>query len=674
MATDVVGYLNSKGLPLKRAGGWEMHAPCPICGEDPAKRGRFYINVDPEAEIPGLYFCHRCEAKGSLVSLKRFYGDPVREDEAPSEDRHAILEAATRYYQAQLSEHPDVVSYLQGPQRRLSDKTIEKARLGYAPMDIEYDLATGVQSIRVGKQLYAHLRSLGFSTQNILATGLCREGKTEIYDSLAGMIAIPYLVAGSVVALRGRAWPFSDGDWAAWGGPRYKAPDMKYKTCFGTKSRLYNSDSAWNVEELVITEGEFDALIVEQELGYKAVAAPGAQAWQDAWDGYISPLKRVWLVFDRDEGGEKGAKKIVERFGAKVRRIHLSDEGVKCDPTQWIEDGNTVDDFEDLKRRAAGGMLVTVDDAIAEFGEIQNTPGIKFNFELLDMMLEPGLQPAQLALFLAKTGTGKTVLMLNLMHRIRMLPGQENLKILFFTLEQTRGEWWDRARRLHRFYNLESNEAEAADWWRDSISLVDANRVTHDQLRASIDDFDYVHGRLPDLVVVDYLGYYARSFKGEPYVRVSDAVMSLKEIAKETRIPILAPHQVSRSAKDGEEFGSDAARESGVVEETADFLFAVWSPDNSLMRNEEEKTGRVNMRIAKSRHGGKGMKLEMQWGPCSLVMVPQGDPMAGRARSEFNWRQQYKDNWEKAVYRHLTGFEGHLEKVPPIVEANEMEF
>lgn len=50
----------------------------------------------------------------------------------------------------------------------------------------------------------------------------------------------------------------------------------------------------------------------------------------------------------------------------------------------------------------------------------------------------------------------------------------------------------------------------------------------------------------------------------------------------------------------------------------------------------------------------------MQWAPLSLAMVPEGDPLGIQARREFSWRQEYADNWEKALYRHVTGFNGHI--------------
>jgi replicative DNA helicase len=991
---DVAGYLQAKGYNLKPAGGSEFHLACFFHGEDSGDRGRLYVNCDPGAEILGLFECKVCGERGALPTLMRWHGDevPWKKDDPDenSEARLEILRVAAAFYHEALGDNEDVFAYLRSEERMLTSDTIMRHQIGYAADEIDQDLGNDTITKRPSRALYRHLRDLGFTTKDILDTGLITKNRDDrIIDSLSGMITIPYRVAGNVVQIRGRAWPYSKED---------KKP--KYKTCGGNTSRLFNTDAVWENTELVVTEGEFDAMVIEQ-LGFPAVGVPGAKGWQDAWDGYVKDLRRIWLVFDRDAAGEQGAQKISARFPGKIRRIYLSPEGFKVDPTQWVANGNGRDEFEYLIDEAKkAGLLVTVDQAIEEHGQYQGVPGIQFGVELLDLAINPGLQAGQLAIVLAKTGTGKaqrvdqpvatpngwvkigdlrlgdrvfgsdgkpttvtgvypqglrsmwevrfsdgasaicdgdhlwtyrtnnerdftrtdtlhdimalrtkvfvpvaapveyphadlpidpytlgvllgdgcfsmssmsvsgvdqeifdrlelqgsrlvptgcgcdyrisgrqgvlnpikeairslgllhvgshvrfvpepyryasveqrmallrglmdtdgtidkngscefstsspemaehvaelvrslggvtgwngqgirikrtthrdayritvrtpfcpfsisrkaqrwkpplsitrsirevvpadagqavcisvaapdqlyltsgyvvthnTIFLLNMMQRMLMVPGQENLKFLFLSLEQTRGEWWERARRIHRFYNLDSDDSGAADFWRDQIMIVDKNRLTPEQIRQAIDDFDYRMGQPPDVIALDYIGYFAQSFKGERYERTSDAVMGLKEIAKDTRCRMVAPHQVSRMAKDGEEFGTDAARDSGAIEETSDFLFNIWSPDNTLARAEEEKQGIVSQRIAKSRNGSRGLKIDYRWGPLSLVMVPTTDPLARFAQDEMLYNGPgYRDDWPTAVWRHQTGIKGATQRPGMTYAQTEEEF
>jgi 5S rRNA maturation endonuclease (ribonuclease M5) len=648
MSTDVRGYLLGKGLNLKTASGYEVHIPCMFHGEDSGSRGRLYVNTDPDAEIAGLFQCKVCDARGALPSIKKFFGDAADEADEVAEMRLDILMDAARFYHERLGEQPDVFAYLKGPKRLLTTETIINRMIGYAPDPYE----ESEDFVMKAESIAEYLTGQGYDPEDIVKTGLCYRSKksNRLIDSLRGMITIPYFVAGSCVSIRGRAWPNEEGG--------------KYKTLSGHAARLYNSAILWEPhKEVAVCEGEFDAMVLEQ-LGIAAVAAPGTQSWKDAWDSYFDEVRRVWVVFDNDEAGEKGADKVLSHLGSKGRRVRFDEPGRKCDATNWVARGNDAESFAKLCSNVRGGLLCTVQDAFEEHELLQSMPGIAFNCETLDTKIAPGLQPTQVMVVLARTGVGKTLFLLNAMQRILMVPGQEELRFLFFSLEQTRGEWWERARRIYRFYNLDSTDAEALDFWRDRLMIVDANRVSPDQFKQAIDDFDYSMGAPPNCVLVDYLGYWAQSFGGERYQRTSDAIMEIKGLAKSLRLPFIVPHQVNRVAGEGQRLDASAGRDSGVVEETADFLFTLWSEDNNLSRTEEEKTGLINMQIAKSRHGNKGQTINYHWAPLSLAMVPQYDPLAQRAKNEIGWAMQNRDSWPKAVYRHRTGYTGLLSDDP----------
>lgn len=647
MTVDVVGYLTGKGLELKRSDAHNVHTHCFFCSEDSTKRGRLYINVDPEADIPGLFKCFLCDEHGSFVSIKKHFGDEIERVEEQGEELFQIFRVAAAFYHDQLVEdHSEAFAWLRGPDRNLSVETIVNARLGYA-----------------SGGLYRELRQHDFAVKDMLATGLIMEDRqtNRLTDSLHEMVTIPYFVAGNCVGIRGRAYPYDKN------GDR-----PKYKTCGGTKSRLFNSDATWQVDEIVICEGEFDALSMQQ-IGVPAVGVPGARNWQESWDGYVDHMRQLWIVFDPDKTGQEGAKKLKDRFGARVKEVRLDNEGRPVDVTDWLSAGHTENDFEVAKRDAmSGGLLITVDEALAEHESTQGQQGFQFGNEELDHWIKPGLLPTQVMVVLAKTGTGKTIFLLNTMHRMRLVKGQEDLKFLFVSLEQTRGEWFERARRIHRFYNLDSTDKGALDFWRNNLMLIDKNRLSEAELVSALDDYEYRIGSPPDVVFIDYLGYWAQSFKGERYQRTSDAVMTLKAIAKDRRLPIITPHQVSRLAKNGEEPDADAARDAGVIEETADFLFLLWTQDAQHGRSFEEKSGLVHMRIGKSRHGGRGVKMDFQFAPISLALIPchnTSDPrLLQQARDELRYEREYHDTWEQAVYRHVTGIEGHVEPRPGIQE------
>lgn len=635
---DVLAYLNSKQLVLKRAPGDEYHTSCWLCNEPEGKRGRLYVNTNPDADIPGLYHCKVCDSRGSLVSIQKHFGDATEKQEKEDTGyiRRAILATAARYYAEALDDNVVALRWLTG-ERGLSIETIESHQLGWADGG-----------------LFKHLRRGGYAVEDIAATGLTmvlrESGKTA--DFLQQRISIPYHVAGSVVMIRGRAF----GD---------DSQGSKYITPTGQKTRLFNTDSCWTADEIVVTEGEFDCLVAEQ-MGYAAVACPGANVWQDSWTSYFSDVRRAWIVFDREDRdtGAKGAAKVLDHLGAKARSVELPphDHGkAKNDITEYIVVcGHTRDDFDALLR-ANRGLIVTVAEAIAEHSSLQGQVGIRFGIRGLDLVVKPGLLKTQVMVLLASSGTGKTILLLNLFQRICTL--QPAAKVLFVSLEQTRGDWWERARRIYRFFTPGASDLDAQRFWAERLWIVDRNRITPEQLLTILEDFTVEVGSKPDLVAIDYLGYWAQSFRGERYERTSDAIMAIKEIAKDQRIAVLIPHQVNRSVLQGTEPSADAARDSGVVLETADFLLSLWSDDMLSGRPREERNGEYHLKILKSRHGGVGYQHKLWFAPLSLAMALAEEegttlvPGAARwARNEMEYQRAYADEtWEHAQTRHRAG-------------------
>jgi hypothetical protein len=632
---DVLGYLHRKGIQTKRASADEVHIPCMFCGEDDNKRGRLYVNINGGAEIPGLFFCHLCGAKGSLVSLQRHFGDATetQEREDTSYKRRNILQLAADFYHEALDDHPEVVRYLVN-ERGLTPETIARHKLGFAGGEVN--------------ALFRMLRQQGYASSDISATGLTtfhRETGKAV-DFLRNHITIPYQVAANVVMIRGRAFGATD-------------EGSKYVTGIGQKARLFNTDSVWDADEVMVTEGEFDCLVLEQQ-GYSAVAVPGANSWQEEWDAYFSGVRRIWVVFDRDANddiGGRAAEKVVSRLGPKARNVQLPEHenGKKNDVTEWFVNlEHTRHDFEQLVK-AARGVLVAVEDAIATHAVMASLRGMKFGIPQLDALISPGLLPSQIMVVNANTGSGKTLFLVNAFRWIA--EAQPEWKILFVSLEQTAWEWWERARRIHRFFEIGSDDMDAERFYHGRLLIDERNRVSPDQFLQVLDDFEMEMGAKPDVVAVDYLGYWARSFPGDRYERTSDAVMTMKEIAKSERLRLLTPNQVSRSAAHGTDPGLQSGRDSGVVEETSDFLLTLWRPDTTQGKPMEEQRGDLNMAIAKSRHGGAGWIGHFVFAPLSLAVVTDNSGRyAQMARDEYFYRTRFPDeSWEDCQVRHRLG-------------------
>jgi hypothetical protein len=586
---------------------------------------------------PGLFHCKLCDERGAWNKLRKHFGDPIitdKEEYAYDTVKPRVLKQAAMFCLENMFAHEEVYDYLRST-RGLTLETIEAHQIGYAD-----------------GALREFLLDDGFSVADLAKAGLVKGNGS---DALYNHITIPYFVSGNVVSIRGRLY---SGD-----GP-------KYLTLQGHKAFLYNSDTVWeHPPELVVCEGEFDALMVEQ-MGYAAVGVPGVSTWQENWNNYVDAemVHRLYICFDNDDKGIEGADKLAGKLDGRAKIITLpemrdDDDGTpNNDVSAWVTKfGGTQEEFAQMMRHSSGGMLISVREAYEEWLQIEGNPnlvGLKFGITKLDEAIKPGLLPGQVVMTLAKTGAGKTISMLNFFHRMKR--ENKDASFLFFSLEQTRNEWFERARRIHKFYEPSARNEDTIAFWEQNFMMVDKNRVTEEELMACVEQYKYEMGKLPDLISIDYLGYFAGGFKGkDKYEKTSAAIMAVKSIAKEIRRPIYTPHQVSRLNKAGEEPDINSARDSGVTEETADFVFALWAPDQRPGTEQSERTGDVSMKILKSRHGGVGTKIDMLFTPKTLTMIPENDPLHYKAKDEIRLAK-VGDDLETVVYRNLTGWDGTL--------------
>lgn len=584
-----------------------------FCDEDPSKAGRLYINVDEAGDKYGVWFCFLCNAKGNINTIREHYGDPKIQLDPITLESNPIFEIAARYYEERLLENPKAYKYL-NEERGLHDDTIRKARLGWADGG-----------------LCNHLIQKGFDAEDIKSTGLVNRFGEDFFHN---QITFPYLEYGIARSIRGKG--------------------IKKKTISlpGELPIPYGLDTILGEKTVCVAEGEIDTLTLQQ-LGFSTIGIPGALTFKKGWEEYLDEAKRVYTVLDQDKAGKAGAEKIAGIIGPKVRVVELPKKGI--DVNDWyMKYGKNADDFQYLMRQAKGGLLVSVEECYDKWTQLEGNPdveGLRFGIEEIDSVMDYGLIPGQIMTMIARTGNGKTIWTINLLHRMRML--NPEMKILFLSLEQTRNEWFERAHRIHNFYEPGATVIDTVNYWKNNMYIVDKNRVTQEQLVDSIDQFQYEMGVIPDLTVVDYLGYYARSFNGSEKEKVTDAIMGAKEIAKDFEMPMYFPHQANRTNTLGTRLHVDQAKDAATVEETSDIMLTLWRPDQHEEAGEEH-AGQVRQEIVKTRQGGGGTLIKYIYAPLTFAIVPASDPLYSRALAE----RQYAlagDTWREAVQRNLTG-------------------
>lgn len=127
---------------------------------------------------------------------------------------------------------------------------------------------------------------------------------------------------------RGITIPWFDGKGRLWKvNVRRPAVELRYRAVAGSvaKSALLGTDRLEGRSDCFVTEGEFDAILLRQEVGDRAdVLTLGSDSGRlaDRWLPALLPVKRFWIVTDADKAGERAASYWLGLVGERGRRIY----------------------------------------------------------------------------------------------------------------------------------------------------------------------------------------------------------------------------------------------------------------------------------------------------------------------------------------------------------------
>jgi replicative DNA helicase len=244
--------------------------------------------------------------------------------------------------------------------------------------------------------------------------------------------------------------------------------------------------------------------------------------------------------------------------------------------------------------------------------------GLPTGFKDLDNILS-GLQKSDLIILAARPSMGKTTLALDIARMSATLHGKS---VGIFSLEMSSQQLVDRmlsAESRVNAWNLRTGRLTADKEFsqlRDSLDKLSKAKIyIDDQPGNSIVRMKAISRRLKaekglDLIVVDYLQLMTTSKNYDSMVnQVTEISRSLKSLAKELDIPVLALSQLSRAveSRGGRPRLSDL-RDSGSIEQDADVVMFIHREDKG--KDESEKTNIAEILIEKHRNGPTG-KIEL---------------------------------------------------------------
>ena len=217
--------------------------------------------------------------------------------------------------------------------------------------------------------------------------------------------------------------------------------------------------------------------------------------------------------------------------------------------------------------------------------------GISCGFKDLDA-LTSGLQASDLILVAARPSMGKTAFTLNIAANVAL---KEKKTVAFFSLEMSKQQLVQRMLCSEGGIDsqkLKNADLSTEDWEKlvrtaDKVSAAplyidDTAGITVNELRSKARRLKAEHGL--DLIIIDYLQLMQGRSKGGSDNRqqeISDISRSLKAVARELNVPVIALSQLSRSVESRQikrPMLSDL-RESGSLEQDADIVMFLYRED-----------------------------------------------------------------------------------------------
>jgi replicative DNA helicase len=289
--------------------------------------------------------------------------------------------------------------------------------------------------------------------------------------------------------------------------------------------------------------------------------------------------------------------------GAKLEPVLDEAERAVFSASQGVIEGMTWDE-----------ALVHTTDRIEHHMQTNSTmDGLETGLHAIDA-LTGGLQPGWLTYIGARPGVGKTALSLQIATDI----AQRGHRVMVCSLEMSVEELARRAicRLASVSYSrVRHNQMTQKDWSSFMHAQTTLSGLPIDVFDAEVDTVPAVASRVrrlkPELVIIDYVQLMRHAKAKNRNEEIGLISRGLKLLARETRIPILAPVQLNRApeARENKRPNISDLRESGSLEQDADIVMLLSRPTS-----ENGQGTTTTLDLAKFRHGPSGTAT-LGWDP-----------------------------------------------------------
>ena len=397
--------------------------------------------------------------------------------------------------------------------------------------------------------------------------------------------------------------------------------------------------------ELVSTRSAVDIITVSDLMEKRG------ELEQIGGTAYISQLSDLPVI--RSNAAEYAA---IVRQKAMLRKLINSLDDVTRLSYEGEQEANNLVDIaikrlSDIRENPTGGGFETIYEilkrTLQEIVDIskgkKERSVVKTGFPLLDKAVG-GLRPGSLIIVAARPAMGKSAFVINIATNTAI---NYNTHVAFFSLEMSKAEIGNRilaSRSNVSTYALQSADIKENDWEQigKAMTLLTPAPFYIDD-RSGINTIEMMakcrqlkNENKLGLIIVDYLQLMNSAGNrggGNRQQEISEISRSLKIMAKELEVPVIALSQLSRGAEYREDRRPLLAdlRDSGAIEQDADMVMFIYRDkyyDNSAEKPEIEDAEII---LAKNRQGETKTVMVKWWARKTLFFEPDqpgqpGDP------------------------------------------------
>ena len=378
------------------------------------------------------------------------------------------------------------------------------------------------------------------------------------------------------------------------------------------------------MEELMRNQTPIDLITLDQALKAKGISdSVGGFAYLA--DLYNNTPNAINILAYAEIVREKAILRELIAVGNRIAENSYSPKGKDI---KMVLDEAEREVFAIAEKRSSStegpqNVLSVLESTIARIetlGKLENhngVTGVTTGFVELDKKTA-GLQPSDLIIVAARPSMGKTTFAMNLCENAAMASDKP---VLVFSLEMPAEQIMMRMiaslARVDQTKIRTGQNLEEAEWskiasvfgmfkQKNNLYIDDSSGLTPTELRSRARRVYRENGGL-SMIMVDYLQLMrAPAFSDNRTLEIAEISRSLKALAKELEVPVIALSQLNRTLEqraDKRPVNSDL-RESGSIEQDADLIMFIYR-DEVYNENSEDK-GVAQIIIGKQRNGPIG--------------------------------------------------------------------